>query len=92
MLNLEETKLHLRVDGDEENSLIQSLMLTATAAVLDHLNVGEVNPYEGVFPHPVRAAGLLLVGDLYANREAQTDRPLTDNKAFARLLAPYRQY
>lgn len=40
----------------------------------------------------MKSAALLLVADLYEHREAQTDRPLTDNRAFARLLAPYRVY
>ena len=92
MLNLEETKLHLRIDHAEEDALIQALMLTATSAVLDHLNVGSVNDLEGVFPHPVRAAGLLLVSDLYQNRESQTERPLSANPTYERLLAPYRIY
>ena len=37
-----------------------------------------------------RAAILLRVGDLYENREAQTDRPLHGNQTFERLLNPYR--
>lgn len=40
-------------------------------------------------PAPLRAAILLLTGDLYENREAQAARALTENEAVARLLAPY---
>lgn len=38
----------------------------------------------------MKAAALLLVGDLYENREAQTDRPLQRNLTFERLLNPFR--
>lgn len=41
-------------------------------------------------PAALRAAILLAVGDLYANREQASDRPITDNPAFARLIHPYR--
>ncbi|RYF44378.1 MAG: phage gp6-like head-tail connector protein [Comamonadaceae bacterium] len=91
MLTLEETKMHLRVDQDVEDALIQSLIDTATAAVADRLNM-EVIDLDTDAPGPVKSAALLLVGDLYANREAQADRPLTANKAFDMLLAPYRVY
>lgn len=89
MLTLFETKLHLRVDHYDEDELILALIDTASAAVANHLNVTTVA--EPV-PAPVKAAALLLVGDLYANREAQTDRPLTRNPTFENLLAPYRVY
>lgn len=89
MLTLNETKLHLRVDHDDDDSLIYGLIETASAAVANHLNVTTVA--EPV-PAPVRAAALLLVADLYEHREAQTDRPLTRNATYENLLAPYRVY
>jgi uncharacterized phiE125 gp8 family phage protein len=41
-------------------------------------------------PAALRAAILLITGELYENREATTARPLTDNPAVKRLLDPYR--
>lgn len=41
-------------------------------------------------PAALRAAMLLIVGELYENREATTARPLTENPAVKRLLDPYR--
>jgi len=43
-------------------------------------------------PAPLRAAILLAVGDLYANREQSSAANITDNPAFKRLIAPYRTY
>lgn len=43
-------------------------------------------------PAPLRAAILLAVGDLYANREQASAANVSDNPAFARLVAPYRTF
>ena len=85
MLTIEETKLHLRVDQDDEDGLILALITAAETAILDYLNTEELPDAA-----PVHAAALMLVGALYENREAVTDRPLVDNKLYDRLLAPYR--
>lgn len=87
MPTLAETKLHLRVDHADEDTYISGLIDAAEAAVLDYLDLDEL-PDAG----PVMAAVLLLVGALYENREAVTDRPLADNQLFTRLLNPYRKW
>ena len=89
MLTLAETKLHLRVDHDDEDALITALMATATAACADYLNMPAADLVVAV-PAPVKSAALLLVGDLYANREAQGDRQFYKNPTFENLLNPYR--
>ena len=60
----------------------------AVASVGDYINAPE--PLDDTAPAPVKAACLLLVGDLYANREALVERPLSKNPTFERLLNPYR--
>lgn len=85
MLTIEKAKLHLRVDQDDEDGLILALINAAETAILDYLNTEELPDAA-----PVHAAALMLVGALYENREAVTDRPLTDNRLYDRLLAPYR--
>ena len=89
MLTLTETKLHLRVDHDDEDVLIEALMATATAACADFLNMPAADLVVAV-PAPVKSAALLLVGTLYEQRESQGDRPYNKNPAFEALLAPYR--
>ena len=89
MLTLAETKLHLRVDHSDEDALITALMATATAACADYLNMPAADLVVAV-PAPVKSAALLLVGDLYANREAQGERQFYKNPAFEALLNPYR--
>ena len=89
MLTLAETKLHLRVDHDDEDVLIEALMATATAACADYLNMEAADLVVAV-PAPVKSAALLLVGTLYEQRESQGDRPYNKNPAFEALLNPYR--
>jgi len=87
MLDLDDVKLHLRVDATTEDDLIEGLMATATSAVSNHLD-GMV--LDDTAPAPIKAAALLLLADLYENRSASTERPLYRNDLFERLLQPYR--
>lgn len=64
----------------------------ATAAMEGAVRIayraGHASPAE--VPAPLRAALLLALGDLYANREQSSASPISDNPTFARLVAPYR--
>ena len=91
MLTLQETRLHLRVDHDDEDVLIEALMATATAACADFLNMPAADLVVAV-PAPVKSAALLLVGNLYENRESMGDRPYSKNPTFEALLNPYRAH
>lgn len=42
-------------------------------------------------PAPIRTAILMIVGDLYKNREAQVSERMRDNPFLAMTLAPYRR-
>lgn len=87
MLTLAGTKMHLRVDHDDEDSLILGMMDTATAAAADYLNMAPAALVPAM-PAPVKSAALLMVGDLYSNREA--GGTLYGNSTYERLLNPYR--
>lgn len=90
LLTLDEAKLHCRIDHDDEDSLLGAMIAAAAASVRDFINAPEA--LDDTAPAPVKAAALLLVGDLYANREALVERPLSKNPTFERLLNPYRVY
>ena len=91
MLTLAETKLHLRVDHDDEDALIASLIDTATAAAADYLNM-PLDQMTATVPSPIKSAAMLMVNDLYLNREAQGDRKLYGNDTYRNLLNPYRAH
>lgn len=91
MITLEEAKHHLRVIHDDEDAAIQAMINTAKAATADYMNwtPEHLADFE-TMPATVKSAMLLLVGDLYLNRELQADRQLFSNKTYERLLNPYR--
>ena len=89
MLTLIETKLHLRVDATDEDAAIQAMIDAATAASADHLNM-PLEQLTTTVPSPIKAATLLMVADLYQNRESQSERQLYKNLTYERLLNPYR--
>lgn len=75
MIDLARVKLHLRVDGDEEDTLITGYIEAAKAHVEQHcdrtlVEVDPVEPDEMGLTRDVEQAILLLVGHWYANREA----------------------
>lgn len=85
-VTIDEAKLHMRVDHDAEDSYIEGLILAAETHVRMYLGDDFPDP----MPASIKAAVLLLVGDLYENRERQADRILHEGTAYALLLAPYR--
>ncbi|MCS2609372.1 head-tail connector protein [Halomonas dongshanensis] len=88
-VTLQEAKDHLRILDDEEDGYIGGLLLAAEGHIADYLGDGLPDP----MPAPVRAAVLLLVADLFENRERQSLGGVggyQQNPTFQLLLTPYR--
>ena len=87
ILSVEEVKTHLRIQHDEEDELISTLIAQAQAVAEDYCRVQFSDPA----PEPVRLAVLLMVSHYYENRD-NSDRQvyLTMRMAFQNLLYPYR--
>lgn len=83
LYTLDEVKVHLRVDGSDDDTVIQGYMNAAEKAVLQYCNLSLV-PFEadGVF----KVAAMLIVSDLYEDRSGGNGVP----KASQYLLNPYR--
>lgn len=86
MVTLEELKAHLRIEHEHEDTLLLTYQDAAEQAVRDYTGADFDDPAPG----PVRAAVLLLVGELYAHRERSTERPIHLNSTYHALLNPYR--
>lgn len=86
MVTLEELKAHLRIEHDHEDTLILTYQDAAEQAVRDYTGADFDDPAPG----PIRAAVLLMVGELYANRERSGERPFYQNDTYRALLNPYR--
>lgn len=93
-VTLEQSKAHLRVLHSHDDDYINQLISIAAQHVLDYTDRADDDPlfWSGSeLKAPIMAAMLLLIGDLYANREAQTAAELKPNPAFERLLWSYRR-
>lgn len=86
-VSLERAKSHLRVFHDDEDADIQAYLDAAEDYVLKYCNrdaipAGATSVFE--------ASALLVLGDLYENRESQADITLYENRSAHRLVDPYR--
>ena len=72
MITLQEAKEFLRVDGDDEENLIASLIVAAQELTEDVLRrpLSELEP----LPETVRQAMLIVVATLYEERQISKDK------------------
>lgn len=88
IVTVEEMKARLKVEYDEEDDLIESLIRQAQAAAEDFCRV-EFD--EDNAPEPVRLAIMLLVGYYFQNRDVSEKQVWIANRmAFESLLYPHR--
>jgi len=84
LFTLEEAKQHLRVDHSDDDVLISAYSDAAVARVLQHCGIPLVP--DGAVPEAAfKVAALLVLGDIYANRETSTL-----SRAVLSLVDPYR--
>ena len=84
-----ETKLHLCVDGFDEDDLIDGFITSATQVCAHHMDM-PAESLTSTAPSAVKAAALLLVGSRYENREFTAERVAHIKPTFATLLQPFR--
>ncbi|MEG2624279.1 MAG: phage gp6-like head-tail connector protein [Subdoligranulum variabile] len=87
VVSVAEAKAHLRLESDEEDAFIESLIEQAQAVAEDYCRV----TFESPAPEPVRLAVLLMVAHYYENRDTpERQIYVTLRMAFESLLYPYR--
>jgi len=93
MLELKETKEFLRIDGDEDDAVIATLIVTAKELVEEVLRV-KLSEFEQI-PETVHQAMLILVGTLYEERQISKSKAGLDIKEtldlVRRMLFAYRK-
>ena len=82
-LTLTEIKEYLRIDGEEENSLLTALL----SAAISHSENYMQAPLPSETPTPIKQALLILIGHFYEQRAGE-DIP---NVVYV-LLSPYRAH
>jgi len=103
ILTLDAVKEYLKIEHDEEDDYIESLIRQSSAAAEDYCRVsftagesdtedfaiGELD--KSSVPEPVKLAVLLMVSSLYENRDLSDKTMYTTMRmAFENLLYPYR--
>lgn len=82
-----EFKAHLRIQYDDEDAYLESLIRQAQAAAEDFCRV----IFDDAAPEPVRLAVLLMASHYYENRDNPDKQVyLAMRLAFENLLYPYR--
>ena len=93
MLTLQETKDFLRLDGDDEDALVSSLIVTATELTEGVLR-RKLTEFKEV-PETVHQAMLIVVATLYEERQVAKDKSGVDIKEtldlVRRMLFAYRR-
>ena len=93
MLTLQETKDFLRLDGDDEDALVSSLIITAKELIEETLRY-KLTEFEEI-PETVHQAMLIVVGTLYEERQIAKDKSGVDIKEtldlVRRMLFAYRK-
>ena len=87
VVTLEEAKLYLKVDGDEDDTLITGLINAAEELCQDILRFSLAEFTE--VPETVKHAVFYAIGNLYEQREAVDSKALLE--VMARLLFAYRK-
>jgi uncharacterized phage protein (predicted DNA packaging) len=89
MVSLTEIKNHLRIDHNADDALLA----VYAGAAAEYVRQVTRQDWPGEIPFSLKAAALLLIGDLYENREAQTPiASLKANETVDRLLWPFRRF
>jgi hypothetical protein len=87
ILTVEEAKAHLRLQHEEEDAYLASLILQAQAVAEDYCRV----TFSEIAPQAVRLAVLLMVSHYYENRDNPDKQVyITMRMAFENLLYPHR--
>ncbi len=93
MLTLQETKDFLRLDGDDEDALVSSLIITAKELIEEVLR-RKLTEFKEI-PETVHQAMLIVIGTLYEERQVARDKSGVDIKEtldlVRRMLFAYRR-
>ena len=84
MVTLQDAKLYMRIDGDEEDTLVTSLIYTAQSIVEDVLR-RPLTDFETI-PETVKQAVLLTVSTLYEYRQISKERESFDMELLHRII------
>jgi uncharacterized phage protein (predicted DNA packaging) len=92
IVTLTEIKNHLRIDQSAEDDLLNLYLSAATDWIEKYINQPVIGLADSPISTPaaIKAACLLIIGDMYENREGAGEKEIKENPAVQRLLHFYR--
>lgn len=98
LISLDEIKLHLRIDGDDEDTLlkhylsasVQDVELRTHRTLVSATDPDAICTQESELPSIIKEYLLLSIGDMYKNRENGQEKSLSTY--FNHLLDAYIMY
>ena len=88
VISLEEAKLYLRVEGDEEDALITKFILSAEE-ICEGILRYSLSEFNTAMPETIKQAVLYAVANMYEQRETLEIKVVIDT--MTRLLFSYRK-
>lgn len=92
MITLAEAKTHCRIDGTDEDALLEAIIAAAEDFVASQTGLDFGDDAETPPPARARSLLLLLIADLYANREATAETATKENRTTTLLLTSLRRH
>lgn len=92
MITLAQAKLHCRIDGTDEDQLLEAIIAAAEDFVSSQTGLDFGADPETPPPARARSLLLLLIGDLYQNREATAETATKENRTTTLLMNSLRRH
>lgn len=91
-VTITEVKAHLRITSNVEDALLQLYMDAANDRIENYINrpIPDNTDSPPTAPAAIKAAALLIISDMYENREGAGEKEIKENPALKSLLYPYR--
>lgn len=92
MITLAEVKMHCRIDGTDDDTLLEAIILAAEDFVASQTGLDFGADPETPPPARARSLLLLLIADLYQRREATAETATRENRTTTLLLNSLRRH
>ncbi len=92
MITLAEAKAHCRIDGTDDDALLEAVIAAAEDFVASQTGIDFGPDPETPPPARARSLLLLLIADLYQRREATAETATRENRTTTLLLNSLRRH
>lgn len=93
IVDLDTAKEHLRIESDDEDSLIEKYIFAAELWIKNYIDqdIPGADESPNTIPDDLKLAALVLIADFYTNRgDEMKDQMALENYAATRLCNPYK--